>query len=191
APLLALAGRIGLGVALHVERLRGARALERARLPELAEIDAELAPDAGPQARRVLLERGPAHVAVDPARERYEQAAHADVEPGRVGAQRARAPDAKAASRQGAQAVHALRIEARLQVRPDRKLQIEDTDQRLVRGRLEDARARVATREDARHMPARRHQPASGRAGRRHLDPRVVERRVRGLRAAEREAPLP
>src|SRR5690349_18534483 len=94
-PLVALLGRVGLAVALYVERLGGARALQRARLPELAEIDAELAPDAGPQARRVLLERGPSHVALDPARERYEQAAHAHVEPGRVGAQRARAPDAK------------------------------------------------------------------------------------------------
>src|SRR4029079_2488189 len=94
-------------VALDEERLFGGGAEKRTRHPVALEEGADVAPHLRPKHLIVGLEHGPLRPVVDRLLDVVEQPANVEVAPGRVAGERAGAPDADAASRESANAVHA------------------------------------------------------------------------------------
>src|SRR5262245_28579048 len=84
-------------VAADEERLVGALAEQRARLPQTLEVGVERALDALPQRDVVRLEDGPLRALEDRGLDHVEEAADVDVLPVGVRRERAGAPDADAA----------------------------------------------------------------------------------------------
>src|SRR5437667_4532015 len=99
---------IGLLVALDVVRLVLGRADQGALLPEIGEEDVDRAHDLLPQRRLVGLEHYPLRVLLHALAHEDEQAPHVDLYEGGIGAQRARAPDADAATDEGDERVEPL-----------------------------------------------------------------------------------
>src|SRR5581483_7921827 len=170
-------GRVGLLVALDVERLLGVLTHEGAVAPHEREERRDGARHALPQAGIVRLEHHPLRGALDRRLHHDEETANVDIAPRRIRRQRAGAPDADAAAHHHADAVDALRVEDVLLTLGDGVLEAERAADDLVRGRLVNAALVVDAGVDAGHVARRRNvHVAALRIV--DLDPREVVRAV-------------
>src|SRR6266496_1104668 len=183
-------GRVGLLVALHVEGLGGGEPEQGALAPLVDQEGGDGAADLGPQGVVVRLEHHPLGAVQDRLLQVVEQAADAEVAPGRVAGQGAGAPDADAAAGEGAQAVDPDRVEQVVLCLGDLQLERENAAHHLVSGRLVDPAGVVAAAPDAHHVAAQRHEAVAAAGGVEHLHPKPVHGGVAGVVAGLVLAPL-
>src|SRR5467141_1358151 len=169
--------RVGLGVALDVERLLRSLAHQRARVVDAQQEGGDVPGDPLPERLVVGLEDHPLRADLDRLLDHQEQAADVDVPPRRVAGDRARAPDTDAAIAHVPDAVDPARVEEVLLRPRDGVLEPQRSADDLVRGRLVHAALGVAARVDAGHVARRRNEDVA-LLGVVHLDPGEVIRRV-------------
>src|SRR5882672_7695957 len=144
--------RVGLGVALHVERLLRSLAHQRARVVDAQQEGGDVPGDPLPERLVVGLEDHPLGADLDRLLDHQEQAADVDVPPRRVAGDRARAPDPDAAVAHVPDAVDPARVQEVLLRARDGVLEAERAADDLVRGGLVHAALSVAARIDAGHV---------------------------------------
>src|SRR6267378_737818 len=169
--------RVGLGVALDVERLLRSLAHQRARVVDAQQEGGDVPGDPLPERLVVGLEDHPLRSDLDRLLDHQEQAADVDVPPRWVAGDRARAPDPDSTVAHVPDAVDPARIEEVLLRPRDGVLEAERTADDLVRRGLVHSALRVAARIDAGHVPRGRNEdvPLLGVV---RLDTREVVRRV-------------
>src|SRR5437764_1545862 len=169
--------RVGLGVALHVERLFRRLAHQRARVVDAQEERGDVARHPLPQRLVVRLEHHPLGPDLDRLLDHQEEAADVDVAPRRIAGDGARSPYAAPAVAHVPDAVDPARVEEVLLRARDGVLEAEGAADDLVRGSLVHAALGVAARVDAGHVARWRNEdvPLLGVV---HLDPGEVVRRV-------------
>src|SRR6185312_14236176 len=166
-------GWIQLLIAFHEEGLLRRPAKEHAIAPRARQERLDVTLDARPQVGIVRLEDDPLRTAFDGRLNVVEKTADVHVAPGRIAAQRARAPDPQAAAGERADAVHPDRVQGILLALGNHLCRLQRAPNDLVGGRFMHATLGIAPRIDAREMSAWRHGewPAVG-AG--DLHPRIV-----------------
>src|SRR5688500_11923904 len=169
-------GRVGLGVALDVERLLRSRPHQGARAPQERQERGDRPLHALPEAMVVGLEDDPLGRALDRRLHHDEQAADVDVAPARIRRQGAGAPDADRAVHE-ADAVDALRVEQVLLALRDVVAQAERATDDLVGRRLVDTALAVDARVHAGDVTRRGNEDVA-LVGVVDLDPREVVRAV-------------
>src|SRR5467141_270369 len=169
--------RVGLGIALDVERLLRRLAHQRARVVDAQQEGGDVPGDPLPERLVVGLEDHPLRADLDRLLDHQEQAADVDVPPRRVAGDRARAPDPDATVAHVPDAVDPARVQEVLLRARDGVLETERAANDLVRGGLVHAALSVAARIDAGHVARGRNEdvPLLGVV---HLDPGEVVRRV-------------
>src|SRR3954454_23296588 len=145
-------GGVGLGVALDVERLARRRPEERPAAPGEGEEVPHRHPQPQPQPLVVRLEDRPLGALDDRLGDVVEEPAHVEVAPLRIARERARAPDADAASREAADAGDALGVERALLGVCDLEGDPVRGHHALVGGGLVPAAGRVRAGPDAGHV---------------------------------------